>query len=147
VRGLAEQISFDGAGALGFALSAPPIHVSLGSTYTVETGAILTVDSPDGTLWRSPGVTTHDSTVVAPSDPLTTNGFVAVGPGRTALSGATSGGQAGVAVIVVSSPTKIDLPEKKLSTGEIAGIAAAGATAIGTIVYLATRKKKRRRRR
>lgn len=36
--------------------------------------------------------------------------------------------------------------KKKLSTGAIAGIATAGAAAIGTVAYLATRKKSRRRR-
>jgi hypothetical protein len=36
--------------------------------------------------------------------------------------------------------------QKKLSTGAIAGIATAGAAAIGTVAYLATRKKSRRRR-
>lgn len=36
--------------------------------------------------------------------------------------------------------------QKKLSTGAMVGIAAGGAAAVGTVAYLATRKKSRRRR-
>jgi hypothetical protein len=56
------------------------------SVVTVAVGtSVAAMGAP--LLWNDPGVTTSDSTVLAPSIPGTTNGFVAVKEGTATLTG------------------------------------------------------------
>lgn len=56
---------------------------------TVPVGSSIQANPPLGisAFWQTPGVVTSDATVLTPSDPATTNGFVAVKAGTATLSG------------------------------------------------------------
>lgn len=90
--------------------AATAIPVGLGGSITIPLGSSLTVENPAGSLWQTPGVTTDNAAVMAPSSPATTNGFVAVALGTATLSGsyqdssgATMTGSVAVTVIAVGA--------------------------------------------
>jgi|SRR5271166_252189 len=71
---------YNSATAISAPLGAPgtALKVSVGSSITAQNG---------GQLWLTPGVTTSDATVLAPSVPSSTNGFVAIKAGTATLTG------------------------------------------------------------
>lgn len=90
--------------------AATAIPVGLGGSITIPLGSSLTVENPAGALWQTPGVTTGNAAVMAPSQPPTTNGFVAVALGQATLSGsyqdsggATMTGSVAVTVVAVGA--------------------------------------------
>lgn len=74
--------SYDSARAFPVVLSVPS------GTLTTGVGASVLAANTLGTqLWVAPGVSSSNTTVLAPSDPATTNGFVAIAPGSAILTG------------------------------------------------------------
>jgi len=76
--GLYTGFAYNPAQAIPVPLTAP------GGTITVPYGSSLVAQGAPG-FWSS--VTTNNATIVAPSIPLTTNGFVAVGRGAATITG------------------------------------------------------------
>ncbi len=70
-----------------------PLYAVLGLPITVPVGASLQVDNVEGRLWDTPGVTSSDEGVMAPSNPATSAGFVALRPGTATLTGAYTDAQ------------------------------------------------------
>jgi hypothetical protein len=59
-----------------------------GGSLTVSPGTSVRAENQTGSqIWVAPGVTTANANVLAPSDPGTSNGFVAAGLGTTTLTG------------------------------------------------------------
>ena len=159
--GMGEAISFGGKGALGFALGAdgdPSVWEKLTTEQQAWVQATLVklndlVTKTTGTkcLTWAPSIDKagqcfqmwFDSVNAnAPIKKLRTDGVF----DRDTLD----------ALIVTAQIHSNDFPTpfpgaapsgKKLSTGAIVGIAAAGAAVLGGVVYVATSKKSRRRRR
>lgn len=57
-----------------------------GGTFTVPVGSSITAEGTP-LMWNDPGVATDNAAVVAPSIPLTTNGFYAASVGTAKLTG------------------------------------------------------------
>ena len=74
--------SYDSARAFPVVLSVPS-----GALTTGVGASILAANTLGNQLWVSPGVTSSNTTVLTPSDPATTNGFVAIAPGTAILTG------------------------------------------------------------
>jgi hypothetical protein len=58
-----------------------------GGALTVSVGSTVTAQNSMDALWSAPGTITSDATVLAPSQPATTNGYVAMKPGTATISG------------------------------------------------------------
>lgn len=170
---LGEQVSFGGAGALGFTLDRAP--VGIGAAGDPEVWGRL---APPQQMWVMSVLIMLDAKIREATKSTCGGGPITA---STPLATATRCFQAwsnaqrqvpvtlrtdGVfdldtlnALIATTQIHSKDFPvkfpgavptveaKKKLSTGAMVGIAAAGATALGGIVYVATRKRGRRRRR
>lgn len=169
--GVSEQISFGGVGAPGFALGAagdPDAWVQLTPAQQAwVTDSIRTLDSKirEQTHTTCPGMQTPTITGIAG---CFQNWFNGARLGLTKRDGSpvvlrTDGVFDQDTLDALRTVTSLDpknypapfpgteaagiATTKKLSTGAMVGIAAAGATALGGIVYVATRGSKRKGRR
>jgi hypothetical protein len=88
----------------------PMLLMTAPGTMEVAAGSSLRAESVSGNqIWVAPGVFSSNTTVVAPSDPPTTNGFVAIAPGTATITGfiwdnATSKNVPISTTIIVASP-------------------------------------------
>lgn len=171
MAGLGEQISFGGARTRGFALGAPgDPDVWVGLTPAQQTWVTTTISTLNGLIVKQtgttcPGMSTPTITGIAG---CFQNWFNSAHLGLTNPAGApvvlrTDGVFDNDTLDALRTVTALDAknyptpfpgdqaagiaPVKKLSKGEMAGIAAGGAALVGGIIYVATRKKTRRSKR
>lgn len=159
-----EQISFGGRGALGFALEAagdPEVWSKL--TSEQQTWVMNTLTKLNDMIVKATGTScpTWGPSIVAAGGCFQYwfNSMYVGSPGfpKPIRTDGVFDGETLQALITAALIHQTDFPTpfpgtpptgaKKLSTGAVVGIAAAGATALGGIIYVATRKPRRSSRR
>jgi hypothetical protein len=95
----ATAASFNAANAIQVSLQ-PSSYAT-----TVAKGSSVQAMNSANALWQSPGVSSTDATILAPSNPATTSGFVAVGTGTATLTGTYADPNTQAAVPVAATIT------------------------------------------